>query len=157
MPEIVPPKFAGVQQRPLYQRVRTVLTVLSILWLVFAVSGLGSFSGGTTSLALSLVLLYGTGIALLIVIFAVYRAVRNFAALRAGGQNGAAAVFVDTVRSAARELRSALYPAPPSGRPGVPARPDVPARRPADLRDSEKRKAAQQETEGQETRQRKAS
>lgn len=121
MPQFLPPKFAGVQQRPLYQRVRTVLTVLSILWLVFAVIGLGSFSGGTTSLALSLILLYGTGIALLIVLFAAYQAVRNFAAARAGGESGAAAVFVDTVRSATRELRSALHPAPPSGRPGAPA------------------------------------
>lgn len=162
MPELLPPKLAGVQQRLLYQRVRTVVTVLSILWLVFAVIGFGSFSGGTTSLALALVLLYGTVVALLVVIAAAYRGLRRFAAERIGAGNSAAAVVVDTARSAARELRMAFNPAPPSGRPVSPAQ--RPAGQPAQTaaadrlaqqRKTEQRKTQQHKTEQQRAQQQK--
>ena len=124
MPDFLPPKVVGVQQRPLYIRVRTTLTILSTLWLILAVIGVGFFSGGTTSLALSLVLLYGTGAALLVVIAAIYRGVSRAARQRVETvpDDSAAAAFVDTARSATQEIMAALRPAAPAGRPAVPVR-----------------------------------
>ena len=124
VPDFLPPKVVGVQQRPLYIRVRSILTVLSTLWLILAIIGVGFFSGGTTSLALSLVLLYGTGAALLVVVSAIYRYVSRGARQRVETkpEGGAAAVFVDTTRSATEEILAALRPASPSGRASVAVR-----------------------------------
>ncbi|MCQ1987867.1 hypothetical protein [Arthrobacter sp. zg-Y844] len=113
-----------MQQRPLYIRVRSILEILSTLWLISAVIGIGFFSGGTTSLAFSLILLYGTGAALLVVITALYRVLSRAARQRveAAPDDNAAAVFVDTTRSATEEIMAALRPAAPYGRPGVSVR-----------------------------------
>ncbi|MCC3273032.1 hypothetical protein MUK71_05505 [Arthrobacter zhangbolii] len=113
-----------MQQRPLYIRVRSILTIISTLWLVLAIIGVGFFSGGTTSLALSLILLYGTGAALLVVITAIYRYVSRAARQRVETMpdDNAAAVFVDTTRSATEEIMAALRPAAPAGRPAVSVR-----------------------------------
>ena len=121
MPEFLPPKVVGVQQRPLYIRVRTILTILSTLWLIFAIIGVGFFSGGTTSLAFSLILLYTTGAALLVVISAVYRFLTRAARQRVETvpEDSAAAVFVDTARSATEEIMAALRPAAATGSPAV--------------------------------------
>ncbi|MCC3276996.1 MULTISPECIES: hypothetical protein [unclassified Arthrobacter] len=110
-----------MQQRPLYIRVRSILTILSTLWLIAAVIGLGFFSGGTTSLAFSLILLYTTGGALLVVVSAIYRFVTRAARQRVETvpEDNAAAVFVDTTRSATEEIMAALRPAAPAGRPAV--------------------------------------
>ncbi|WP_146363467.1 hypothetical protein [Arthrobacter yangruifuii] len=107
-----------MQQLPLYVRVRSVLEIVCTLWLIFAVVGVGFFSGGTTSLALSLILLYGTGAALLVVIAALYRILTKAALQRveAVPDDNAAAVFVDTTRSATEEIMAALRPATPRGR-----------------------------------------
>ena len=119
MPDILPPQLVGAQQRPLYVKVRTALTVISSLWLIAAITGLGFFSGGTTSLALSLVLLYGTGMALIVVIAAIYRVVKNSAIKRAetAPADVAAGAFVDTARMASVELRAALRPPAATGKP----------------------------------------
>ena len=124
MPDFLPPKVVGVQQRPLYLRVRSILTIFSALWLISAIIGLGFFSGGTTSLAFSLILLYGTGAALLVVISAIYRAVSRAARQRVetAPDDNAATVFVDTTRSATEEIMAALRPAAPSGRPAAAVR-----------------------------------
>ncbi|WP_342022211.1 hypothetical protein AAE021_10125 [Arthrobacter citreus] len=121
MPDILPPQLVGVQQRPLYVKVRTALTVISSIWLLMAITGFGFFSGGTTSLALSLVLLYGTGMALIVVMAAVYRLVKNSAVKRTetAPDDTAAVVFVDTARSASEELLAALRPAAATGRPSA--------------------------------------
>ena len=121
MPEFLPPKVVGVQQRPLYIRVRTILTILSTLWLVFAIIGVGFFSGGTTSLAFSLILLYTTGAALLVVISAVYRFLTRAARQRVETvpEDSAAAVFIDTARSATEEIMAALRPAAATSSPAV--------------------------------------
>ena len=113
MPEIMPPQLAGVQQRPFYVKARSVITAVSVLWLILAVAGYGSFSGGTTSLALSLALMYGTGIAILVVASALYRLVKRSALRRteSAPQDAAAAAFVDATRFAAEEIRAALSPA----------------------------------------------
>ena len=86
-----------------------------------AITGFGFFSGGTTSLALSLVLLYGTGAALIVVSAAVYRFVKNSAVKRTetAPDDTAAVVFVDTARSATDELLAALRPAAATGRPSA--------------------------------------
>ncbi|MGW9402364.1 hypothetical protein ACWGQ2_00175 [Arthrobacter sp. NPDC055585] len=112
MPEIMPPQLAGVQQRPFYVKARSIITAVSILWLILAVAGYGSFSGGTTSLALSLALMYGTGMAILVVASALYRLVKRSAVRRieTAPQDAAAAAFVDATRFAAEEIRSALSP-----------------------------------------------
>ena len=119
MPDILPPQLVGVQQRPLYVKVRTIVTVAASIWMVLAITGFGFFSGGTTSLALSLVLLYGTGAALIVVISAVYRLVNRSAVKRAEAapQDTKAIVFVGTARSATEELLAALRPAAATGRP----------------------------------------
>ena len=119
MPDILPPQLVGVQQRPLYVKVRTIVTVAASIWMVLAITGFGFFSGGTTSLALSLVLLYGTGAALIVVISAVYRLVNRSAVKRAEAapEDTKAIVFVDTARSATEELLAALRPAAATGRP----------------------------------------
>ncbi|MCQ2001836.1 hypothetical protein [Arthrobacter zhaoxinii] len=124
MPDFLPPKVVGVQQRPLYLRVRSILIILSTLWLISAVIGVGFFSGGTTSLAFSLILLYGTGAALLVVISALYRVLSRAALQRvvAAPDDNAAAVFVDTTRSATEEIMAALRPATPRGRPAASVR-----------------------------------
>ena len=124
MPDFLPPKVVGVQQRPLYIRVRSILEILSTLWLVSAVIGVGFFSGGTTSLAFSLILLYGTGAALLVVITALYRVLSRAARQRveAVPEDNAAAVFVDTARSATEEILAALRPAAAYARPGTTVR-----------------------------------
>jgi hypothetical protein len=121
VPDILPPQLVGVQQRPLYVKVRTALTVISSIWLLMAITGFGFFSGGTTSLALSLVLLYGTGTALIVVMAAVYRLVKNSAVKRTetAPDDTAAVVFVDTARSASEELLAALRPAAATGRPSA--------------------------------------
>jgi hypothetical protein len=121
VPDILPPQLVGVQQRPLYVKVRTALTVISSIWLLMAITGFGFFSGGTTSLALSLVLLYGTGMALIVVMAAVYRLVKNSAVKRTetAPDDTAAVVFVDTARSASEELLAALRPAAATGRPSA--------------------------------------
>ena len=121
MPDILPPQLVGVHQRPLYVKVRTALTIVSIIWLLLAITGVGFFSGGTTSLALSLVLLYGTGTALIVVIAAVYRLVKNSAVKRTvtAPEDTAAVAFVDTARSATEELLAALRPAAATGRPAA--------------------------------------
>ena len=113
MPEIMPPQLAGVQQRPFYVKARSVITAVSVLWLILAVAGYGSFSGGTTSLALSLALMYGTGMAILVVASALYRLVKRSAVRRieSAPQDAAAAAFVDATRFAAEEIRAALSPA----------------------------------------------
>ena len=94
MPDILPPQLAGVQQRPFYVKVRSVITVLSAVWLILAIAGYGFFSGGTTSLALSLTLMYGTGMALLVVVSALYRLLKRSAMRRteAAPEDTAAAV-----------------------------------------------------------------
>lgn len=119
MPEILPPQFAGVQQRPFYVKARSVITAVSVVWLVLAVAGYGSFSGGTTSLALSLALMYGTGVAILVVASALYRLVKRSAVRRTENapQDHAAAVFVDATRFAAEELKFALAPSWSGSRP----------------------------------------
>lgn len=111
----------GVQQRPFYLRARTVLTWISAIWLAAAVLGIGFFSGGTTNLALSLALLYGTGMALVVVIFALYRWLSGSARRRnaAAPDDAAAAAFVDATRLAQEELWAALLPPRPVGLPGV--------------------------------------
>lgn len=121
MPDILPPQLVGVHQRPLYVKVRTALTIVSIIWLLLAITGVGFFSGGTTSLALSLVLLYGTGTALIVVIAAIYRLVKNSAVKRTetAPDDTAAVAFVDTARSATEELLAALRPAAATGRPAA--------------------------------------
>lgn len=121
MPEIMPPQLAGVQQRPFYVKVRSVITAVSVVWLVLAVAGYGSFSGGTTSLALSLALMYGTGIAILVVAAAIYRLVKRSAVRRMehAPEDAAAAAFIDATRFAAEEIRAALTPARPGSRPAV--------------------------------------
>ncbi|MER2133506.1 MAG: hypothetical protein ABS910_02365 [Arthrobacter sp.] len=113
MPEIMPPQLAGVQQRPFYVKARSLITAVSVLWLILAAAGYGSFSGGTTSLALSLALMYGTGIAILVVAAALYRLVKRSAVRRteSAPQDAAAAAFVDATRFAAEEIRAALSPA----------------------------------------------
>ncbi|MCQ1951539.1 hypothetical protein NNX28_16590 [Arthrobacter sp. zg-Y859] len=113
-----------MQQRPLYIRVRSILEILSTLWLISAVIGVGFFSGGTTSLAFSLILLYSTGAALLVVISALYRVLSRAARQRveAVPDDSAAAVFVDTTRSATEEIMAALRPAAPYGTPGASVR-----------------------------------
>ncbi|MER1997256.1 MAG: hypothetical protein ABTA24_12280 [Arthrobacter sp.] len=123
MPEIMPPQLAGVQQRPFYVKARSVITAVSILWLILAVAGYGSFSGGTTSLALSLALMYGTGVAILVVAAAVYRLIKRSALRRAESapQDAAAAAFVDATRFAAEEIRAALSPARPGRAPAASA------------------------------------
>ena len=123
MPEIMPPQLAGVQQRPFYVKARSVITAVSVVWLVLAVAGYGSFSGGTTSLALSLALMYGTGIAILVVAAAIYRLVKRSAVRRMehAPEDAAAAAFIDATRFAAEEIRAALTPARPGSRPAVSA------------------------------------
>ncbi|MCC9176029.1 hypothetical protein [Arthrobacter sp. zg-Y179] len=113
-----------MQQRPLYIRVRSILEILSTLWLISAVIGVGFFSGGTTSLAFSLILLYSTGAALLVVISALYRVLSRAARQRveAVPDDSAAAVFVDTTRSATEEIMAALRSAAPHGSPGTSVR-----------------------------------
>ncbi|MET4061581.1 hypothetical protein ABIB35_003154 [Arthrobacter sp. UYP6] len=122
MSDILPPQLVGVQQRSLYVKARTVLTVISSVWLVMAVTGVGFFSGGTTSLALSLILLYGTGVALIVVIAGIYRLVKKSAVRRAESvpDDTAALAFVDTTRSATEELRAALRPPAATGRQYAP-------------------------------------
>ena len=122
MSDILPPQLVGVQQRSLYVKARAVLTVISIVWLVMAVTGFGFFSGGTTSLALSLVLLYGTGVALVVVIAGIYRLVKKSAVRRAESvpDDTAALAFVDATRSATEELRAALRPPAATGRQYAP-------------------------------------
>ncbi|MCC3283861.1 MULTISPECIES: hypothetical protein [Arthrobacter] len=112
MPDILPPQLAGVQQRPFYVKARTVLTAVSTAWLILAIAGYGSFSGGTTSLALSLSLMYGTGIAILVVASALYRLLKRSAVRRSESvpEDSAAAVFLDATRSATEELLDALAP-----------------------------------------------
>ncbi|MCC9198083.1 hypothetical protein QNO08_05060 [Arthrobacter sp. zg-Y820] len=84
-----------------------------------AITDFGFFSGGTTSLALSLVLLYGTGAALIVVIAAVYRLVNKWALKRTetAPEDTAAVAFLGTTRSATEEVRSALRPPAATGRP----------------------------------------
>jgi len=108
----LPPQLAGVQQRPFYVKARTVLTAVSTAWLILAIAGYGSFSGGTTSLALSLSLMYGTGIAILVVVSALYRLLKRSAVRRSESvpEDSAAAVFLDATRSATEELLDALAP-----------------------------------------------
>ena len=137
MPEILPPQFAGVQQRPFYVKARSVITAISIVWLVLAVAGYGSFSGGTTSLALSLAMMYGTGVAIMVVASAVYRLVKRSALRRTetAPEDTAAAVFVDATRFAAEELMAALSPSRSGSRPAAsawPAARPVEAARPQD-------------------------
>lgn len=119
MPDILPPQLVGAQQRPLYVKVRTAITVISCVWLILAITDFGFFSGGTTSLALSLVLLYGTGAALIVVIAAVYRLVNKSALKRTetAPEDTAAVAFLGTTRSATEEVRSALRPPAATGRP----------------------------------------
>ncbi len=119
----MPPQLAGVQQRPFYVKARSVITAVSVVWLVLAVAGYGSFSGGTTSLALSLALMYGTGIAILVVAAAIYRLVKRSAVRRMehAPEDAAAAAFIDATRFAAEEIRAALTPARPGSRPAVSA------------------------------------
>ena len=147
MPDILPPQLVGVQQRSLYIKARTVLTVISCLWLLMAITGIGFFSGGTTSLAFSLTLLYGTGIALIVVIAAIYRFVQKFLLQRADRtqEHTAAVALVDTARSASQEFRAALRPPAPTGRyapavrnvgPGVPMTDAVAAARRAAVAES---------------------
>ncbi len=121
MPEIMPPQLAGVQQRPFYVKARSVITAVSVVWLVLAVAGYGSFSGGTTSLALSLALMYGTGVAILVVVSAAYRLVKRSAVRRVehAPEDAAAAAFIDATRFAAEEIRAALTPARPGTRPAA--------------------------------------
>lgn len=121
MPEIMPPQLAGVQQRPFYVKARSVITVVSLVWLVLAVAGYGSFSGGTTSLALSLAMMYGTGVAILVVVSAAYRLLKRSAVRRVehSPEDAAAAAFIDATRFAAEEIRAALTPARPGTRPAV--------------------------------------
>jgi len=117
----MPPQLAGVQQRPFYVKARSVITAVSVVWLVLAVAGYGSFSGGTTSLALSLTLMYGTGVAILVVVAAVYRMVKRSAVRRIehAPEDAAAAAFIDATHFAAEEIRAALTPARPGSRPAV--------------------------------------
>ena len=118
MSDILPPQLNGAQQSSLYVKIRTIVTVISGVWLILALTGFGFFSGGTTSLALSLILMYATGAALIVVIAAVYRAVKKTALRRSetAPEDTAALAFIDTTRSAANELLAALRPAPPTGR-----------------------------------------
>ena len=122
MSDILPPQLVGVQQSSLYVKVRTIATVIAGLWLIMAVTGLGFFSGGTTSLAFSLILMYGTGAALIVVIAAIYRGVKKSAIRRAetAPADTAALAFIDATRSASEELKAALRPAPPTGRAYAP-------------------------------------
>lgn len=118
MPDILPPQLADVQQRPFYVKVRSVLTVVSTVWLILAIAGYGFFSGGTTSLALSLTLMYGTGMALLVVASALYRLLKRSAVHRTetAPDDAAAAVFLDATRSATEEIMEALLPSRQPGR-----------------------------------------
>lgn len=147
MPDILPPQLVGVQQRSLYIKARTVLTVISCLWLLMAITGIGFFSGGTTSLAFSLTLLYGTGIALIVVLAAIYRYAQKFLLQRAERtqEHTAAVALVDTARSATQEFRAALRPPAATGRyapavrnvgPGVPMTDAVAAARRAAVAES---------------------
>ncbi|MBF4992922.1 hypothetical protein ITX31_02205 [Arthrobacter gandavensis] len=119
----MPPQLAGVQQRPFYVKARSVITAVSLVWLVLAVAGYGSFSGGTTSLALSLAMMYGTGVAIVVVASAAYRLLKRSAVRRAehAPEDAAAAAFIDATRFAAEEIRAALTPARPGARPAVSA------------------------------------
>ena len=123
MSDILPPQLVGVHQSSLYVKVRKIVTVIAAVWLIMAVTGLGFFSGGTTSLAFSLILMYGTGAAIIVVIAAVYRGIKMSAIRRSetAPEDTAALAFIDTTRSAADELLAALRPAPPTGRAYAPA------------------------------------
>lgn len=112
-----------------------------------AITGIGFFSGGTTSLAFSLTLLYGTGIALIVVLAAIYRYVQKFLLQRAERtqEHTAAVALVDTARSATQEFRAALRPPAATGRyapavrnvgPGVPMTDAVAAARRAAVAES---------------------
>lgn len=147
MPDILPPQLVGVQQRSLYVKARTVLTVISCVWLLMAITGIGFFSGGTTSLAFSLILLYGTGMALIVVIAAIYRFTQKYLLRRAERtqEHTAAVALVDTARSATQEFRAALRPPAATGQyapavrnvgPGVPMTDAVAAARRAAVAES---------------------
>ena len=101
------------------------MTIISIVWLMMAITGFGFFSGGTTSLALSLILMYGTGLALIVVAAAVYRLLKQAAVRRSGvvPEDTAAPAEAGTGPSAADELLAALRPQAGTGRWYVPSAP----------------------------------
>lgn len=102
---------------------------LSILWVAAALLGLGFFSGGTTSLVLAAVLLYGTGTCLAVVGWLAFRALRLRAARRAAEKRDAAAArdFLAAAEFARAEIRAALFPEGATGRPARSATAPAPA------------------------------
>ncbi|MFZ3415418.1 hypothetical protein [Arthrobacter sp. 3Tela_A] len=102
---------------------------ISGLWLSAALLGLGVFSGGTTSLVLAVVLLYGTGAALAVLGWLAWRALSVRMRRRAASEPGASAArdFLAATASAREEIVQALFPAGATGTPEV-LRATAPAR-----------------------------
>ncbi|MFJ2506396.1 hypothetical protein [Arthrobacter citreus] len=102
---------------------------ISGLWLAAALLGLGVFSGGTTSLVLAVVLLYGTGAALAVLGWLAWRALSLRMRRRAASEPGASAArdFLAATASAREEIIQALFPAGATGTPEV-LRATAPAR-----------------------------
>ncbi|KPN18120.1 hypothetical protein [Arthrobacter sp. Edens01] len=94
---------------------------ISGLWVVAAVLGVGIFSGGTTSLVLALVLLYGTGAALSVLGWLTWRGLRVRAARRLAAEPGASAArdFLAATAAAQAEFRAAVFPEGATGTPEV--------------------------------------
>ncbi|MFZ3451976.1 hypothetical protein [Arthrobacter sp. 7Tela_A1] len=101
----------------------------SVLWVAAGLLGLGFFSGGTTSLVLAVVLLYGTGACLAVVGWLAFRALRLRAARRAAEEPDATAArdFLAAEEFARAEIRAALFPEGATGRPARADTPQAPA------------------------------
>ncbi|MFW0770808.1 hypothetical protein ACLRGH_12375 [Arthrobacter koreensis] len=102
---------------------------LSGLWVAAAVMGIGVFSGGTTSLVLAAVLLYGTGGALAVLGWLAWRGlgVRLRRRAATGPGTSTARDFLAAADSAREEVLQALFPAGATGTPEV-LRATAPAR-----------------------------
>lgn len=121
----LPSRIAGSAPSPVLDAAGWI----SGLWLSAALLGIGVFSGGTTSLVLAVVLLYGTGAALAVLGWLAWRALSVRMRRRAVSDPGAAAArdFLAAAASAREEIVQALFPAGATGTPEV-LRATAPAR-----------------------------
>lgn len=121
----LPSRIAGSAPSPVLDAAGWI----SGLWLSSALLGIGVFSGGTTSLVLAAVLLYGTGAALAVLGWLAWRALSVRLRRSAASDPGAAAArdFLAATASAREEIIQALFPAGATGTPEV-LRATAPAR-----------------------------
>lgn len=117
----LPSRLTGSGPSPVPSPVLDAAGWISGLWVAAALLGIGVFSGGTTSLVLAVVLLYGTGTSVAVLGWLACRALRMRAVRRlaAGPATPAARDFLAAAASARAEFRAALFPGGATGTPEV--------------------------------------